>query len=60
PNQEYWSGPYLRKQKIPDDPWGKPYLYRSPGEFVAFEIWSLGADGQAGGEDDNADLESWR
>ena len=55
-----WSGPYLKKQRIPVDPWGHSYLYRSPGEFAPFEIWSLGADREAGGEGDNADIESWR
>ena len=55
-----WDGPYLKKKRIPDDPWGQPYLYRSPGEFAPFEIWSLGADQKVGGDGDNADVESWQ
>lgn len=55
-----WDGPYLKKKRIPDDPWGWPYLYRSPGEFAPFEIWSLGADRKIGGDGDNADIESWQ
>lgn len=55
-----WGGPYLRKNRIPEDPWGMPYQYKTPGSFAPFEIWSLGADKKAGGEDNNADIESWR
>ncbi len=50
-----WSGPYLAKA-IPMDPWGKPYVYRSPGQANDFDLLSLGKDGQAGGEGDNADI----
>lgn len=55
-----WRGPYLKKNKIPIDPWGMPYLYRSPGSFAPFEIWSYGADKQSGGEGEHADIESWQ
>ena len=55
-----WNGPYLRKNRIPEDPWGGIYHYRSPGNFAPFEIWSLGADKKTGGEGHNADIESWR
>lgn len=51
-----WSGPYLERQ-VPLDPWGHAYLYRSPGvDGADFDLWSLGKDGQAGGEGDAADL----
>jgi general secretion pathway protein G len=55
-----WHGPYLRKA-LPQDPWGRPYLYRSPGEHggLGFDLSSYGADGQAGGEGDDADVTSW-
>ena len=43
-----WSGPYLRKD-VPLDPWGKPYLYKSPGEKGDFDLVSYGKDGQPGG-----------
>jgi len=46
-------------KKLPDDPWGNPYLYVFPGENGAFDIWSFGADGVEGGEGENADITSW-
>ena len=60
PNLQQWGGPYLRKNRIPVDPWGMQYQYRSPGDFAPFEIWSFGADKKIGGEDNDAEIESWR
>jgi general secretion pathway protein G len=54
-----WNGPYL-KSSLPNDPWGKPYLYRVPGEHGAYTILSLGADGQEGGSGANADISNDR
>ena len=55
-DESKWAGPYLVKA-VPKDPWGRPYLYRSPGaDGTDFDLRSLGRDGQAGGEGDNADL----
>ena len=53
------NGPYLQKDKLPADPWGKPYSYRFPGRGGRFEIWSLGADGQEGGQGEDQDVASW-
>ena len=53
-----WDGPYLKKA-LPPDPWGKPYMYRSPGEHGEFDIYSYGKDGQAGGSNENVDIVSW-
>jgi general secretion pathway protein G len=50
-----WSGPYLRKD-VPLDPWGKPYVYRMPGEKGDFDLVSYGKDGQPGGTGENSDL----
>ena len=50
-----WTGPYL-KGGVPTDPWGKPYKYANPGPNGGIEILSLGADGAAGGEGENADV----
>ncbi|MCJ8269538.1 MAG: type II secretion system major pseudopilin GspG [Psychrosphaera sp.] len=51
-----WDGPYIRKS-IPLDPWGKPYVYRTPGEDGnGFYMASMGKDGQIGGDDDNKDI----
>lgn len=54
--QRYRRGGYIKK--LPDDPWGRPYGYVVPGRKGAFDITSMGADGQPGGEADNADLYS--
>src|SRR6266571_196913 len=43
-----WNGPYLKGGVLPNDPWGKPYVYRSPGEHGAYDILSYGSDGQEG------------
>ena len=54
-----WSGPYLSKA-VPLDPWGRPYLYRQPGEQGRdYELGSFGKDGQAGGSNEEADLSVW-
>ena len=53
-----WAGPYLRKS-VPLDPWGKPYLYRFPGEHGDFDVVSLGRDGQPGGSGEDQDIVNW-
>lgn len=58
PNEAKWDGPYLAKN-VPLDPWGKPYLYRYPGQKAEYEIYSLGKDGVPGGSGDNADVTNW-
>jgi general secretion pathway protein G len=56
---ERWDGPYLNKG-VPKDPWDRPYVYRSPGEGGRpYDIYSLGADGAPGGQDNNRDITSW-
>src|SRR5215469_1747235 len=58
-NTNNWNGPYL-PQDIPMDPWGRPYLYKYPGDHGDEpDVLSLGADGQPGGEGNNADIVSW-
>lgn len=60
PNGEKrWNGPYLRKSKVPSDPWGNDYVYRIPGQYGPFDLYSLGADGQEGGEGEDAEIGSW-
>ncbi|MBL8525944.1 MAG: type II secretion system major pseudopilin GspG [Betaproteobacteria bacterium] len=54
-NEAKWGGPYLEKA-VPVDPWGNPYVYRSPGEKGDYDLLSLGKDGQPGGADDAADI----
>ncbi|GAB3771810.1 type II secretion system major pseudopilin GspG [Ramlibacter monticola] len=50
--------PYL--EKLPNDPWGKPYQYLNPGVKGEIDVMSFGADGQPGGEGKNADVGSWQ
>jgi general secretion pathway protein G len=51
------KGGYLKS--IPEDPWNRPYQYASPGQHSDFDIFTLGADGQEGGEGNNADIGNW-
>jgi general secretion pathway protein G len=53
-----WDGPYLKKA-VPNDPWGKPYQYKMPGEHGEVDIYSFGHDGAPGGTGENADLTNW-
>jgi len=52
------EGGYL--EEVPVDPWGRPYLYMHPGEHKEVDIYTLGADGLSGGEDQNADIGNWK
>jgi len=57
-NEVKWSGPYMQKA-VPPDPWGRPYIYKSPGEHGDYDLYSLGKDGQPGGTGEAADITSW-
>jgi general secretion pathway protein G len=57
-DESKWAGPYLRK-RVPLDPWGKPYVYRFPGERSEFDLVSLGRDGQPGGSGADEDIVNW-
>ena len=61
PRPSNWRGPYLRKA-VPRDPWDNPYVYLSPGEVntQGYDLLSYGADGQLGGEGDDADVTNWK
>ncbi len=54
-----WNGPYLRKTKVPQDPWLQDYHYASPGEHGRFDLYSYGADEKEGGEGEDQDINSW-
>ena len=54
-----WNGPYFKTAQVPNDPWGNSYVYLKPGEHSAFDLLSLGADNQPGGEDDDKDITNW-
>ena len=53
----YREGGYVRR--LPEDPWGNPYQYVSPGERGRFDVYSFGADGRKGGEGGDADIGNW-
>lgn len=54
------DGGYLEKDVVPKDPWGNDFLYLSPGVHNRdFDIWSYGADGEEGGDGENADVTNW-
>ena len=57
-NLERWAGPYLKKT-VPADPWGAPYLYKSPGDHGDYDLMSYGSDQQPGGTGEAADVNSW-
>ena len=54
PVPKTWKGPYLKKNEIPQDPWGKPYAYVYPGTHntSGYDLYSIGPDGQEGTDDD--------
>ena len=55
-----WRGPYLTRE-VPVDPWGRPYVYSSPGKAnpTSFDLYTLGRDGKPGGDGEDADITSW-
>ena len=58
PEARNWkAGGYV--DRLPKDPWGRDYVYLSPGQRGDFDLYTLGADGQPGGEGENADIASW-
>ncbi len=59
PGIDKWEGSYLKKG-LPNDPWGRPYIYTCPGSHGEYDIVSYGRDGQPGGEGEDKDVESWQ
>jgi general secretion pathway protein G len=59
PQVDAWNGPYLKNRDALTDPWGKQYVYRSPGEHGDYDLYTLGADGKEGGEGEDKDLTNW-
>ena len=57
-NVEKWEGPSLKKP-VPLDPWGNPYLYKSPGDHGDYDLFSYGSDGKPGGSGEASDVTSW-
>jgi general secretion pathway protein G len=59
PAKNWRQGGYLERSKVPKDPWDNDFIYLSPGTHGDFDLSSLGADGEAGGEEKNKDINSW-
>ncbi len=57
--KKWRKGGYLEKGKVPKDPWGNDFVYLSPGVYGDFDLYSYGADGVPGGEDENQDINNW-
>lgn len=55
--RKYREGGYLRK--LPADPWGSPFVYRRPGDHGEYDLFSLGADGEEGGDGPGKDITNW-
>ena len=58
PSAPAWNGPYIKSGTVPTDPWGHPYVYRSPADRSPYEIVSLGSTGVAGGTGSQAEIKS--
>lgn len=54
-----WNGPYLKKREAIIDPWGRPLIYRIPGQFGEYDLYTLGADNAVGGEGENRDITNY-
>jgi general secretion pathway protein G len=57
---ENWRGPYLKKSQAIVDPWGRPFIYRRPGEHGEYDLSSFGADGRPGGTGEDLDVSNWQ
>ena len=58
PGEPKWRGPYMKKG-IPEDPWGRAYLYKRPGDHGEYDLFSYGKDGAPGGTGEAADVTNW-
>ena len=56
PSAQNWRGPYLEVRQDISDPWGREYIYRSPGKEKAFDLSTYGRDGHPGGVGEDSDL----
>jgi len=54
-----WNGPYLRKKRLPLDPWNNEYVYALPGQGNDYDLFSFGANGEPEGSGEDADLNAW-
>jgi general secretion pathway protein G len=54
-----WNGPYLKKKESLVDPWGRPFVYKIPGDHGEYDVYTLGADNAEGGEGEDRDITNW-
>lgn len=54
-----WNGPYLRKKRLPVDPWNRDYIYQYPGLQNDYELFTLGGDGEPEGKGEDSDISAW-
>jgi general secretion pathway protein G len=54
-----WHGPYLKSNRVPLDPWGRPYIYRRPGQHGDYDLYTFGADNAPGGTGQDQDVVNW-
>jgi general secretion pathway protein G len=59
PSDPSWNGPYIADAAALNDPWGKPYLYKLPGDHGEVDVYSFGSDGAAGGTGEAKDVGNW-
>jgi general secretion pathway protein G len=59
PNGGEWHGPYLKSKRVPRDPWGRPYIYRFPGQHGDYDLYTFGADNAPGSTGENQDVVNW-
>jgi general secretion pathway protein G len=59
PGADNWNGPYLKKTGALKDPWGHPYLYRSPGQHGEFDLFSYGADSKPANDNEKPEVANW-
>lgn len=59
PSDPAWNGPYIADPGAINDPWGKPYLFKAPGDHGEIDVWSNGSDGLPGGTGEAKDVGNW-
>ncbi len=59
PSDPAWNGPYIADPNALNDPWGKPYQFKVPGDHAEVDVWSNGSDGVPGGTGEAKDVGNW-
>jgi general secretion pathway protein G len=59
PGTDNWNGPYLKKAGVLKDPWGHPYIYRSPGQHGEFDLFSYGGQSKPANDNEKPEVANW-